>query len=224
MAISNWQLASALPHWNLLGADCQVLCCNKKPPTMNLNGIKLTWLGHATFRIETPAGKTIIVDPWVMGNPKCPDAEKNVKKVDVLLCTHGHFDHIGDAVEIAKKHNPVVVAIPELAHWLGKKGVRASCGNEQGWHPDRWRHQGHHGARRPLLRHHGWRSDRVRRRGLWLRDRVFQRSEDLSCRRHQRVRRYGNHSRPLCAADCHDSDWRPLHHVAARSRVCLQPA
>ena len=65
---------------------------------MNLNGIKLTWLGHSSFRIETPAGKTIIVDPWVMGNPKCPDAEKNVKKVDVLLCTHGHFDHIGDAV------------------------------------------------------------------------------------------------------------------------------
>jgi L-ascorbate metabolism protein UlaG (beta-lactamase superfamily) len=91
---------------------------------MNLNGIKLTWLGHATFRLETPAGKTIIVDPWVMGNPKCPDTEKNVKKVDVLLCTHGHFDHIGDAVEIAKKYNPVVVAIPELAHWLGKKGVK----------------------------------------------------------------------------------------------------
>ena len=48
---------------------------------MNLKGIKLTWLGHSSFRIETPAGKTIIVDPWVMGNPKCPDAEKNVKKV-----------------------------------------------------------------------------------------------------------------------------------------------
>jgi hypothetical protein len=55
---------------------------------MNLKGVKLTWLGHATFRIETPGSKTIIIDPWIMGNPACPEAEKKVKKVDVLLCTH----------------------------------------------------------------------------------------------------------------------------------------
>jgi L-ascorbate metabolism protein UlaG (beta-lactamase superfamily) len=91
---------------------------------MNLKGVKLTWLGHATFRIETPAGKIVIIDPWVMNNPMCPDSEKSVKKVDILLCTHGHGDHIGDAVEICKKHNPVVVGIPELARWLGKKGAR----------------------------------------------------------------------------------------------------
>ena len=91
---------------------------------MNLNGVKLTWLGHATFRIDTPGGKTILVDPWVMGNPMCPEKDKDVKHVDVMLCTHGHFDHIGDAVEIAKKHKPMVVAIPELGHWLGKKGVQ----------------------------------------------------------------------------------------------------
>jgi L-ascorbate metabolism protein UlaG (beta-lactamase superfamily) len=91
---------------------------------MNLNGIKLTWLGHATFRVETPGGKIILIDPWVMGNPMCPEKEKNVKKVDVLLCTHGHFDHIGDAVEIAKKNNPKVVGIPELCGWLEKKGVK----------------------------------------------------------------------------------------------------
>ena len=91
---------------------------------MNLKGIRLTWLGHATFRIETPGGKTVLVDPWVMGNPMCPAAEKDVKKVDVLLCTHGHGDHIGDAVEIARKHNPVAVGIFELCAWLEKKGVK----------------------------------------------------------------------------------------------------
>jgi L-ascorbate metabolism protein UlaG (beta-lactamase superfamily) len=91
---------------------------------MNIDGIKLTWLGHATFRIETPGGKTVLVDPWVMQNPMCPPSEKDVKKVDVMLCTHGHFDHIGDAVAIARKHTPVVVGIPELAHWLEKKGVK----------------------------------------------------------------------------------------------------
>src|SRR5437899_3198889 len=91
---------------------------------MNLDGIKITWLGHATFRVETPGGKTILIDPWVMGNPMCPEKERSVKKVDVMLCTHGHGDHIGDAVEIARKHNPVVVGIYELALWMKKKGAK----------------------------------------------------------------------------------------------------
>lgn len=91
---------------------------------MELKGLQITWLGHATFRVVTPKGTTILIDPWVMGNPACPESEKQVKKVDVMLCTHGHFDHIGDAVEIAKKHSPKVVCIPEMAGWLGKKGVK----------------------------------------------------------------------------------------------------
>lgn len=91
---------------------------------MDLKGIKLTWLGHATFRIETPGGKTVLVDPWVMGNPSCPESERKVKKVDVMLCTHGHFDHIGDAVAIAQQHNPMVVGIYELCGWLERKGAK----------------------------------------------------------------------------------------------------
>ncbi|HXP46130.1 MAG TPA: metal-dependent hydrolase [Terriglobales bacterium] len=91
---------------------------------MNLKGIKLTWLGHSTYRIETPAGTTVLVDPWVMGNPMCPESEKKIKKVDVMLCTHGHFDHIGDAIAIAKQHHPTVVGIFELCAWLEKKGVK----------------------------------------------------------------------------------------------------
>jgi len=90
---------------------------------MNLNGVKITWLGHATFRIQTPQGKTILLDPWVMQNPACPEKEKTLKSVDVMLISHGHGDHIDDAVEIARKHKPKVVGIPELCRWLEKKGV-----------------------------------------------------------------------------------------------------
>jgi L-ascorbate metabolism protein UlaG (beta-lactamase superfamily) len=99
---------------------------------MDLKGIKLTWLGHATFRIETPGGKIILLDPWVMGNPMCPEKEKSVKHVDIMLCTHGHFDHIGDAVEIARKHSPKVVGIPELCGWLEKKGVKNTMAMNKG--------------------------------------------------------------------------------------------
>jgi L-ascorbate metabolism protein UlaG (beta-lactamase superfamily) len=99
---------------------------------MKLDGIKLTWLGHATFRMETPGGRTLLVDPWVMGNPMCPEAEKSFKKIDVILCTHGHFDHIGDAVELAKKHAPTVVCIADMAHWLEKKGVKNISGMNKG--------------------------------------------------------------------------------------------
>src|SRR5258708_23135837 len=99
---------------------------------MKLKGIKITWLGHATFRMQTPKGKTLLVDPWVMGNPVCPEKEKNVKAVDIMLVTHGHGDHIGDAVEIAKKHNPKVVGIPELCGWLVKKGVKQTAEMNKG--------------------------------------------------------------------------------------------
>ena len=91
---------------------------------MNLMGVKLTWLGHATFRIETPEGKTFIVDPWIAGNPKCPESEKNVKKADALVITHGHFDHIADAVELAKRDGTMAVGIFELCTWLQKKGAK----------------------------------------------------------------------------------------------------
>ena len=90
---------------------------------MNLRGLKLTWLGHATFRIQTPEGKTVLIDPWVQGNPACPETLKSFDKIDVMLITHGHFDHIGDAVALARQHRPKVVCIPETAHWLASKGV-----------------------------------------------------------------------------------------------------
>ena len=85
-------------------------------------GTKITWFGHSTFLIESD-GKRILIDPWVMNNPACPDELKDVGDLDAMLITHAHFDHIGDAVEIAGSASPQTVAIPETANWLGGKGV-----------------------------------------------------------------------------------------------------
>lgn len=93
---------------------------------LHTRGNKLTWLGHSTFRITLPGGKVVLIDPWVMGNPACPEALKKFDRIDVMLITHGHFDHIGDAVALAKKHKPLVVGIFETCAWLESKGV-ANC-------------------------------------------------------------------------------------------------
>jgi L-ascorbate metabolism protein UlaG (beta-lactamase superfamily) len=83
----------------------------------------LTWLGHAAFRIDTETGKRIYVDPFLNGNPKCPEAEQTPERADIVAVTHGHGDHVGDTVAIAKQHGSTVVAQVELAGWLGKQGV-----------------------------------------------------------------------------------------------------
>ena len=78
----------------------------------------LTWLGHATFRIDAEDGRRIYIDPWLNGNPKCPENELDPERADVIAITHAHGDHLGDTVEIAKKHGSTVVAAVELADWL----------------------------------------------------------------------------------------------------------
>jgi L-ascorbate metabolism protein UlaG (beta-lactamase superfamily) len=90
---------------------------------LNTHGNKITWLGHATFTLTTPDGKVILIDPWTIGNPACPAALKNPPRVDVMLITHGHTDHIGDAIAIATHHKPQVIAIVEIAAWLSSKGI-----------------------------------------------------------------------------------------------------
>jgi L-ascorbate metabolism protein UlaG (beta-lactamase superfamily) len=85
--------------------------------------MELTWLGHASFRLDA-AGKRIYVDPFLNGNPKCPENEVTPERVDIIAITHGHGDHVGDAVDLAKQHGCTVIAPVELAGWLsGKQGV-----------------------------------------------------------------------------------------------------
>jgi L-ascorbate metabolism protein UlaG (beta-lactamase superfamily) len=85
---------------------------------------RFTYLGHATVRCDLPGGEVVLIDPWVQGNPACPEALKELPRLDAMLLTHAHFDHIGDAVTLAKKHRPrKVVGCFELCSWLGGKGV-----------------------------------------------------------------------------------------------------
>jgi L-ascorbate metabolism protein UlaG (beta-lactamase superfamily) len=84
--------------------------------------VSVTWLGHASFRVDSPGGKRIYVDPW-LGNPKCPGSEKEPERIDVIALTHGHTDHVGETVELAKKFEPEIVANVELKGWLGNKGA-----------------------------------------------------------------------------------------------------
>ena len=84
--------------------------------------VALTWLGHGGFRLDSAGGKRIYLDPW-LDNPMCPDAEKQPERIDVMAFTHGHSDHVGNAVELGKQHSPKVVAIFELANWLQSQGV-----------------------------------------------------------------------------------------------------
>ena len=84
--------------------------------------VQLTWLGHASFRFDSPGGKRVYVDPF-LGNPKCPEAEKQPERVDILALTHGHSDHVGESVDLIGKFSPTVVGQIELLGWLDGQGV-----------------------------------------------------------------------------------------------------
>ena len=83
----------------------------------------LTWLGHAAFRIDSSGGKRIYVDPFLNGNPSCPEAELEPERVDAIFLTHGHVDHVGDTVDLAQKFGCPVYAQVELRGWLSAQGL-----------------------------------------------------------------------------------------------------
>lgn len=91
-----------------------------------LKGTRITWLGHATVLIQTAKGTTLLIDPFIAQNPKYPKSFELPKKIDYVLLTHGHGDHIGDAVPVATKHDSSVVAIVELAGYVAAKGVKST--------------------------------------------------------------------------------------------------
>jgi L-ascorbate metabolism protein UlaG (beta-lactamase superfamily) len=82
-------------------------------------GTTFTWYGHSCYEVRTPGGKTIILDPW-FENPSSPKPPDQVDRCDVLIVTHGHFDHFGNALMVGSRTRPVWPAMHELSLWLAR--------------------------------------------------------------------------------------------------------
>lgn len=97
-----------------------------------MKGTRITWLGHATVLVQTAKGTNILIDPFIKDNPKYPKSFELPEKIHFILLTHGHGDHIADAVPVAQKHQSTVVAIYELADYVAQAGVKNTIGMNLG--------------------------------------------------------------------------------------------
>lgn len=97
-----------------------------------LQGAGIIWLGHSTVLVQTRKGTNILIDPFIAQNPKYPSGFQLPEKIHYILLTHGHGDHISDAVPVAAKHQATVVAVYELAAYMEARGVANTIGMNLG--------------------------------------------------------------------------------------------
>ena len=113
-------------------------------------GTTITWYGHSCVRLDTAGGRAVIIDPW-FANPTSPIAVDAVDRCDLLLVTHGHFDHFGDALALASRLRPAWPCMHEMSLWLARRlpgGAEAVVGYQQGRHRGGGRPQGDDGHAR----------------------------------------------------------------------------
>ena len=84
---------------------------------------KITWLGHGSWQMMTPEGTNIFIDPWITKNPVCPIELEDIKSADLVCVTHGHSDHLGNAIEIVQKTGATLVTLPEIAAYCSRYGI-----------------------------------------------------------------------------------------------------
>ena len=89
--------------------------------------LSFTWLGHSTFLFRSPGGKRILTDPWISTNPSTPESAKKIGALDLILVTHGHEDHTGDLVSVARATGAHVISTYEVALWLEGKGIQRTA-------------------------------------------------------------------------------------------------
>ena len=94
--------------------------------------LEITWLGHGTFKIVSPGGKHILLDAWVQSNPSCPEHLKTLDRVDLILISHGHFDHTDDCLAIARQTGAKVISNYEISHWLNSQGIENTADMNKG--------------------------------------------------------------------------------------------
>jgi len=83
----------------------------------------ITWLGHGSWKMGTPQGTIIYLDPWITGNPACPIKLGDIDKADLVCVTHGHSDHLGNAIEIVHQTGATLVTLPEVAAYCSRYGI-----------------------------------------------------------------------------------------------------
>jgi L-ascorbate metabolism protein UlaG (beta-lactamase superfamily) len=93
--------------------------------------IRITWLGHAVFEIQFDSGEVLVLDPWIEGNPAYPKGHQ-IQRADAIAVSHGHGDHLGGVVPLAKRFGAKVVAMVEVAGWVASKGVNNTVGFNKG--------------------------------------------------------------------------------------------